>query len=206
MGMIRIDETFLLYQGERKGIFSINSRFAEGEKYRVRQGYPFGIYEEDLWIASLPGYKVLSLINFVPMTIRVPNPDESYLTRWEASLLEGLASSLPNPARVVEIGTGKGISLGRLLIGLSHHTDVIVWSIDIEKCEKAREYVQECQIPNWRYHLVTGDSAEIGRGWDGLLDMIYLDGNHSYEGISADVDAWGQYIKQGGASQGLLTK
>lgn len=196
--MIRTDEVFLLYQGEREGTFSVNSRHGPGEKYRVQQGYPFGIYEEDLWIASMPGYQVLSLINFVPMTIRISNPDESYLTRWEASFLEGLASSLPNPARAIEVGTGKGISLARILIGLSHHTDVIVWSIDLEECEKAREYVQKCQIPNWRYNLVVGDSVETGRGWSEKLDMVYLDGSHSYEGVAADVEAWGRYIKING--------
>ena len=199
--MNKPNEHFLLYQGQREGVFSVNSRYETGKKYRVQQNIPFGVLKEDLWIASLPGYKLLSLINFVPTTIRASHPPqyETYLTRWEASFLEGLAGSLHSPAaRVVEIGTGRGISLAHLLIGLSHHPDVKVWSVDLEECDKALEYVQKCQIPNWRYELVVGDSVTIGLRWQGELDMVYLDGSHSHEGVLADAAIWGQCIKPSG--------
>lgn len=198
--MTRTSEHFLLYQGQREGVFSVNSRHETGTKYRVQQDIPFGVLDGDLWIASLPGYKLLSLVNFVPTTIRAPGHPSyaTYLTKWEASFLEGLASSLPDPARVVEVGTGMGISLARLLIGLSHHPDVMVWSLDLEVCDKALEHVQECQIPNWRYELMVGDSVMIGLQWQEQLDMVYLDGSHSRDGVLSDATAWGRRVKVGG--------
>lgn len=194
-----MSDTWMLYEGEREGNHSINSRVGQG-KYTVMHGVPFKIAREDLWIASLRGYSVLSQVDFVPTTNRQPSPDESYLSKWEAAFLEGLAASLPNPTRLVEVGTGKGVSLGRLLLGLSLHTDVLVWTIDLQECEKAADYVSECQIPNWRYKFLVGDSAEIGSQWQEPLNMIYLDGSHTYEGVCKDVAAWYPHL----ADKGIL--
>lgn len=192
-----MSETWVLYEGTREGNHSINSRVGR-DKYTVMWGMPFKIATEDLWIASLPGYTVLSKVDFVPTTLRQPSPDESYLTKWEAAFLEGLAASLPNPARVVEVGTGKGVSIARLLLGLSLHTEAMVWTIDLLECKEAREYVEKCQIPNWRYQFIVGDSAEIGASWQQQLDMIYLDGSHAYEGVRKDAAAWFPHLQVGG--------
>jgi predicted O-methyltransferase YrrM len=186
-------EEWILYSGERGGDWSVNSKVRLGYKYTVRQGVPFKVDAQDLWIASLPKMTVLSEINFVPTTIRLPSPDETYLSRWEASFIEGLAASIPfpeEPARVVEVGTGKGTSLARILTGLTFHIDAMVWSIDLLDCIEARKHIESCQIPNWRYRLLVGDSVAVAKEWDEPLDMLYLDGNHSYEGVLADVDAW----------------
>jgi predicted O-methyltransferase YrrM len=189
---------WLVYLGEREGTFGVNSRQQIGKKYKVSKRKPFEVPKADLWIASLPGYRVLNEVSFVPTTIRVANPIEGYLTRWEGSFIEGLASSLPDPARVVEVGTGSGASLVRILLGLSHHADVMVWSIDLLDCKSAEEYVQKCQIPNWRYKLIVEDSVEVGTNWTEPLDMIYLDGSHAHEGVLADVAAWSPHLKDDG--------
>lgn len=194
-----MNDTWMLYEGEREGNHSLNSHVGQG-KYTVMRGVPFKIAKEDLWIASMKGYVVLSEVSFVPTTIRQPSPDESYLSKWEAALLEGLAASLPDPARVVEIGTGKGVSLGRLLLGLSLHTNVLVYTIDLKECHEAADHVAECQIPNWRYKFLIGDSAEIGASWQEPLNMIYLDGSHTYEGVCKDVAAWFPHL----ADKGIL--
>jgi predicted O-methyltransferase YrrM len=198
-----LSETWILYSGERGGDWSINSKARPGFKLTVHQGVPFKVDEGDLWIASLPAMSVLSEISFVPTTLRIKSPDETYLTRWEAAFIEGLAASIPEyleeTVRVVEIGTGKGISLSRILIGLALHVEVQVWSIDLEDCVKAREHVANCQIPNWRYKMLIGDSVAIGKEWkDDYLDMIYFDGKHSYEGVLADVEVWYPHLKLGG--------
>jgi len=192
---------WILYSGERAGNWHINSKAHPGSKLTVQRGVPFKVDKEDLWIASLPAMSVLSEVSFTPEIIRQPSPDETYLTRWEGALLEGLAASLPKTeelTKVVEIGTGKGISLVRLLIGLSLHAMATVWSIDLKECKEAQEYVVSCQIPSWRYKLLVGDSTVIGREWEnGHLDMIYFDGNHSYEGVIADIEAWYPRLKSG---------
>jgi len=186
---------YIVYEGDREGEHSLNSRAIVGYKYRIKREVPFKIYDDDLWIASMRGMKVLSEVDFVPTMVRIRDVGyTSYCTRWEGAFLEGLASSCPDPARIVEIGTGKGTSLVRILYGLSLHEDVRVWTIDLLEQEEAREALIESQVPNWRYTFLVGDSAEIGGEDWGPLDMIFVDGSHSYEGVKADVAAWERHL------------
>jgi protein-L-isoaspartate O-methyltransferase len=190
----------MVYLGhEREGEFSINSRAQPGYKYRVKYDLPFRVMDDDLWIASLRGVRVLSTLNFVPTIIRHRGVgDKTYCSAYEGAFLEGLAANCPDPARVVEIGTGKGTSLARILYGLSLHEDVRVWSIDLVEQEETRENLENAQIPNWRYEMLVGNSAEIGKAdWE-PLDLIFIDGSHSYEGVLADVESWMPHLKEDG--------
>jgi len=190
---------YIVYEGDREGEHSLNSRSIVGHKYRIKREIPFKIDDGDLWVASLRGMRVLSEVNFVPTMVRLRNVGyESYCTQWEGALLEGLAASCPDPARIVEIGTGKGTSLVRILYGLSLHEDVRVWTIDLIEQEEAREALIESQVPNWRYTFLVGNSAEIGGlDWE-PLDLIFVDGSHSYEGVKDDVAAWAPHLKPEG--------
>jgi len=189
---------YIVYEGEREGTFSVNSRAVRDRKYRALREVPFKIDDGDLWMASLRGMKLLSTVDFVPTTIRQDHGDPTYCSPWEGAFLEGLAANCPNPARVVEIGTGKGTSLVRILYGLSLHEDVRVWTIDLLEQEGAREALEAAQVPNWRYTMLIGDSAEIG-GFDWEpLDLVLVDGSHSYDGVKADVGAWVPHLKPAG--------
>lgn len=191
---------YMVYHGPREGTHSVNSRAYPGQKLRVTKGLPFEIDDGDLWMASIRGMQVLSTLDFVPTTIRHWNVgDTTYCSPWEGAFLEGLAANCPDPARVVEIGTGKGSSLARIMYGLSLHQDVRVWTIDLLEQDEAKDALEAAQIPNWRYEFLVGDSAEIGKtpGWE-KLDLVFVDGSHSYEGVVADVGAWMPHLKPEG--------
>jgi len=190
---------YIVYEGPRLGKFSVNSRAWPGRKYIVSAEAPFQVEDGDLWIASIRGMSVLSRVSFVPTTLRHQDVgDATYCSPWEGAFLEGLAANCPNPARVVEIGTGRGGSLIRILYGLSLHEDVRVWTIDLEEKEEVREAMEHAQIPNWRYEMLQGDSAEIGKAQWEPLDLVWVDGSHSYEGVLADVEAWAPHLKPQG--------
>ena len=196
--MTEFSNFYIIYDGERSGTFSLNSRVKNGWKYRIGLGVPVHLLAGDEWIQSLRGFKTLSLIDFTPVTKRVPVSNIGYLPRYQAAWLEGLAATLPNPARVVEIGTGYGSSLVRILYGLVLHEDAHVWSIDIEECEIARGHIQDARVPFWRYTFITSDSTEAAAmDWE-PLDMIYVDGSHSYVGVRADILEWSPHLKYGG--------
>ena len=190
---------YVVYLGDMEGEFSLNSRALQGHKYRVQKDRPFKlISNDDMWIASMRGYRVLSLINFTPIIKRIPLLDESYLPKWDAAFLEGLVAALPDPARVIEIGTGKGNSLVRILYGLALHEDVIVWSIDLEEKKEAQQYVEKAEVPNWRYRMVVSDSVLYAHKFTHDVDFIYVDGSHSYDGVTRDIAAWEPKLKVGG--------
>jgi len=188
---------FAVYTGERDGVFSINSRAYQGQKLRVTRNHPFAIDEGDLWIASMRGYHLLSEVAFAPEVSR-KWIDDTYLRRYDGAFLEGLAASCPDPARVVDIGRGRGHSLLRILFGLSLHQDVKVWSIDIEECQDAVDAVVTAGVPKWRYEVLLSDSLSAALAHHEPLDLVYADGRHSTEGVLEDAEVWGKHVKVGG--------
>ena len=184
--------------GERHGVFSLNSRSRPGMKLRIEYGVPFRIEPSDRWLFSLRDYKGLSTFDFTPDIKRIPRAKPDYLPKYPAAWLMGLAMSTPDPARVVEIGTASGTSLLRILYGLSLHEDAYVWSVDILDCPQAKEHVVEANIPHWRYKLVNLSSVEAAEKHTEPLDLIYVDGDHAYAGVKADILAWEPHLKVGG--------
>lgn len=44
-----------------------------------------------------------------------------------------------------------------------------------------------------------GDSAEYGKRWEGYdIDLLIIDGDHSYEGVKRDMAAWLPHVASGG--------
>ena len=121
--------------------------------------------------------------------------DLGYLPRYCAAFLEGLAGTLPDPARVVEIGTGPCCSLHRILLGLAWHKDVHVWTIDIEEINVSSIMGDEFK---GQYTFINENSSNVAKNWSVPLDMIYVDGDHLYEGCVSDIASWEPHLKDGG--------
>lgn len=93
--------------------------------------------------------------------------------------------SIANPSTFLEIGFNCGGSaLAFLIINPLLHYD----SIDIVRNEKSEEFLKKEYI-NWRFFNL--DSRNILPGKDGLksrYDLILIDGDHSPEGVSSDIE------------------
>ena len=51
----------------------------------------------------------------------------------------------------------------------------------------------------WFIKPVRGESVAVARDWRGpVLDVVFIDGDHSLEGCYADLCAWGGRLKPGG--------
>ena len=47
--------------------------------------------------------------------------------------------------------------------------------------------------------FILGDANEVAKTWDkGELGLIFIDGDHSYEGCKKDIESWLPFLKQGG--------
>lgn len=141
------------------------------------------------------------------MTIR--NADEcrtafKYLLDGEVELLHNLARSLRQGAQIINIGAGAGTSA---LAFLEARGDLQVTTVD-KQMEPSplgglgSEAVVVKESGYWgqlRYRQIHGDSKEVGQYWsEGYVDLVFIDGDHSYEGCRGDIEAWRPHVRAGG--------
>lgn len=128
-----------------------------------------------------------------------------YLVDGEVELLQELAHSLPLYPVVVNIGAGVGTSC---LTFLEARRDINVVTVDNQAEEpavdsgsslrKEEAALREAGMWGQRHYQVQGDSKDIGKTWPDLVDMVFVDGDHSYEGCRGDIEAWGPHVRTGG--------
>lgn len=142
-----------------------------------------------------------------------------YLFPAEVPALKELARSLPPNPVVVNLGAGSGTSG---LAFMESRPDLFLYTIDIQKdnspfgCLFAEEQVLKAAgLWDGRNSQLHGDSKKFGQVWREvrsivsidrmdmgpaypLADLVFIDGDHSYEGCKGDIEAWLPNIKPGG--------
>lgn len=123
-----------------------------------------------------------------------------YMQPEEIDYLKELVRSLPDNPRVVNIGAGRGSS-GMAMA--ESRPDVHITTIDICQSgpigsldsEKNAFSATSYKVPD----EILGDSKDVGKKWDrGMLDLIFVDGDHSRNGVRGDIEAWMGFVKPSG--------
>jgi len=123
-----------------------------------------------------------------------------FLKELELPFLVRLAKELPDSPLILNIGAGVGTSA----IGMMEaRPDAHVVTIDIEGginsnggIGNLQHQLDKMSIDPSRYSYVVGDS--MGIDWDRELDMLFVDGKHSYEYAKSDIEKFGQWVKKDG--------
>ena len=139
------------------------------------------------------------------------------------SLHEGIrlgdyASEVPSNRVIVEVGANTGVSTGFLAMGAKKGHGAHVYTVDLWDCDSGtrpdRHTVSEAHQlfrAQMAYLVATGhigadsvcelqgESSAVAAQWRGLpIGLLHLDGDHSYEGCRADLEAWTPYVAKGG--------
>jgi len=125
-----------------------------------------------------------------------------YLTHNEVTGLKSLAKMLPKKPVIAIIGVGAGTSSVAIM---EQRKDAILFSIDIREESPFGGLVNELNAfkergldVTGRHDQIRGDSKEVGKTFPEKLDMLFIDGDHSYEGCLGDFENWIDHIKFGG--------
>lgn len=126
----------------------------------------------------------------------------TYLSHNEIDFLKALANNLPPDPIVVNIGAGCGT--GALAL-LESRGDLQLVTIDIQResspygCLAGEESELRKSGVDFvrRYGQIEGDSKSVP--WDRpAVDMVFVDGDHTYAGCAGDIYAWLPRLKRGG--------
>jgi FkbM family methyltransferase len=127
-----------------------------------------------------------------------------FLWPVEPAVLRHLAHQLPPNPVVINIGAGVGTSG---LAFMEARDDLELFTVDIQDAatpfgglENERTvFHQAGLLGDPRHHQVHLDSAEMGNGWaDAPVDLVFVDGDHTTEGVLRDIDAWLPRLRPGG--------
>ena len=95
---------------------------------------------------------------------------------------------------ILEIGIRNGISTNAFLYGIRDrgHKNLYLYSVDIDDCV---DVIKDNDLKKyWRF--IKGDSKEVL--WNKEIDILLIDGDHSYEGIKADYEKYEPFVKENG--------
>lgn len=132
-------------------------------------------------------------MSFSSRDLAGPNPNP--MTLPEVECLKELCRSLPSNPVIVQIGAERGTST---LAILEARTDAFIFSIDKGVCEREFENLRKAELPWKRVVRLLGRSQDIGVHWPFRVDMVFVDGDHSEEGVRGDITVWlGKIVREG---------
>ena len=128
-----------------------------------------------------------------------------FIAKKECRAFKELLSCLDDGSYAVNIGAGPGTS-GLILREASSIKKS--WTIDFmedNNCNgnlawerrtfAAAGFEQDIEV----HEQILSDSAKAGTDWTGpALDILFIDGAHSYDGCCRDINAWLPHMKDGG--------
>lgn len=127
----------------------------------------------------------------------------------EIALMRKIVRKLPKNAIVVEIGSFKGRSTNVIADELKYANGGLIHAIDLWKGNTGWRDdfdtdVMKTFLNNVKYNShviipVRSDSKKAYKQFkDNSVDMVFIDGDHSYEGVKADIQNFAPKIKTSG--------
>lgn len=137
------------------------------------------------------------MFNGAPASPYTGVPGWETLAEQEALLT--YAAAVPAKGTIVEIGAEFGMSAS--LFCKFADISVRIYSVDLFPGNLMNVHQANLSAARMggRSRQLKGDSAQIGRAWSlGKIDLLFIDGDHSYEGVQRDIAAWIPHVKPAG--------
>ena len=131
--------------------------------------------------------------------IDLAGPDPRPMSVLEVETLQAVVGAIDHtPFVVIQIGAERGVSTMAIL---EVRPDAFIFSIDIgERPEEIANVSSNESLDPARVVRGLGRSQQIGVHWPVPwgADLIFIDGDHRYEGVHEDIQLWARHVKYGG--------
>jgi predicted O-methyltransferase YrrM len=161
----------------------------------------------------------LKIIDDYMFWVRKFKDIEGYLSWLEGYTLMTLASNGAGMGEILEIGsymgkstcwlaTGAKISQREIITAIDHFIgsgehqegaehETRVLKDDKTTFNKFKENLDAMQVSDYVNPIVAG-SEEAVKGWNKVIRLLFIDGDHSYESVKRDFELWSPFVCRGG--------
>lgn len=116
----------------------------------------------------------------------------------EPEFLFSLAYSLQDRGEIVEIGTNVGTSLLMLASAQKlKRSKRRVNTIDIQPQDSLTANIARADLAAY-VHVIVARSADAAITWNMPIELLFIDGDHSYAGCLSDIEHWGRFVIKDG--------
>jgi len=136
---------------------------------------------------------------------------DGFLTNREATILHKLASQARKSGGVIaEVGSWKGKSTICLATGSQENHKIKVYAIDhhvgseehqkdgkIWTFEEFKKNIKDAKVEDVVLPVLK-TSEDAAKDFDQPIELIFIDGDHSYEGVKRDFELWYPKVVEGG--------
>lgn len=120
-----------------------------------------------------------------------------YADEKELLWIREFVSRLPWHACVVMIGAGPGVMAMACFEGNPKLETLYV--VELNTVAWMLKHLELMGIEQDRIYCLQGYSWDIGRDWPfGPIDLLIVDGDHSYEAVTKDITNWVSHVKDDG--------
>lgn len=113
-----------------------------------------------------------------------------YLQKAEREMLYRLAGLVPAYGSILNVGIEYGASMVCLTDGSLPSVSVTGVDISLARYEGPK-------YPNRNFYLVESRSEDLLQVWNHSIDLLFVDGDHTREGVIKDI-GWIKFLKVGG--------
>lgn len=164
----------------------------------------------DIWRRRLP-FRIWYRLTYprdlaTVLCLDAPRGKDELLALYE------LGKNAPAGGAIVEIGSFHGSSAVALALGTRKGNELRVYSIDpyepFSPPGEKRKYGPHDRVRFFKHLLRAGvvenvwpinlPSQAATKAWSGPISLLWIDGDHSYEGVKGDFEAWSQFVSPEG--------
>lgn len=143
-----------------------------------------------------------------PAPVRRVLSIEGMISDDEAAALMELASAVPSGSCIVEVGSYRGRSTSALAFGANgapvyaiepHESFEGIYGGQFGPADRRAffENLLRAGVVE-KVRLVNLSSEAVSPGWTRPIGLLWIDGDHTVEGVRRDFDSWARFLQPGG--------